>query len=398
MQPRIWNTTTPVLLKRRPVIGGEVAFILSCLAASTLVGAGAAVDSGHPLIKLRGIGVRPHLQYTGNYSEGVLVRPGQPASSYIESFAPGIRLDLGKKWTFDYTPTWTSFSNAEFKNSLDHAASLTGSKTLFGLGFSFSQGYSNSSSVRVETGKQTTVETLTTSIGTSYPIMPKLSFVTAVSQALNFVPAVGDTFSWTMSNSLEYQWTTRTVLSTGVSSTYSLLFSAPDMLSLSPYIGLTWRSTEKLSTNLQLSIDERKTLESNSDWIETPTYSASVSYKIFEQTSVSVSANRTVAPSLYLKNQLLVSTGWSLGLSQRLLGHLNLNVGVSGQDSGYPSARSDLPDTRDDNSLTYTASLGMSFLRRGSVSINYQQSENTSNQTGFNYNSHTIGAAVGYRY
>src|SRR5208282_169494 len=53
---------------------------------------------------------RPHPFYRFLYGTGILSSTNQAANTVINQFSPGFLLDIGRHWTLDYTPTWTSYS------------------------------------------------------------------------------------------------------------------------------------------------------------------------------------------------------------------------------------------------------------------------------------------------
>jgi hypothetical protein len=118
---------------------------------------------------------------------------------------------------------------------------------------------------------------------------------------------------------------------------------------------------------------------------------------MLETTSFSLSASRAVAAS-YFANEVTVSTGWNAAVQQRLLGKLQLSVGVGQQKVSYVSVTNSVSADRSDRYDTFNVSLGTSFLSRGRISTFYNISRNSSNAAGYGFSSHQIGLELSYRF
>src|SRR5687768_17736149 len=57
------------------------------------------------------ISARPHVFYRLTDSDGILRVPGQPTTTTINTLSPGLLVEIGRRWTADYTPTWTTYTH-----------------------------------------------------------------------------------------------------------------------------------------------------------------------------------------------------------------------------------------------------------------------------------------------
>ena len=128
-----------------------------------------------------------------------------------------------------------------------------------------------------------------------------------------------------------------------------------------------------------------------------PIYGASIRYHVFEFTTLSLSADRTVSSALQ-QNQINESTAVSLAVSQRLLGVLKLTVSGGFSSNDYIGADSALDVHRQDDTIHFAATLGYQFTQRGNASIFFNYSDNSSSSGGFSYASSQIGLQVGYHF
>jgi Putative beta-barrel porin 2 len=341
--------------------------------------------------------LRPHPYYQALYGDGILVAPGQPVRTVIQQVAPGFLLDIGDHWNLDYTPTWTFYSSDRLKNTLDHAVKLTGGTAYGDWIFRLSQSYTDSTSPQVETATQTSTKTYSTAIDASYTINSKMSLDLDVSQ--NFISA--DQFQsyreWSTLDWLNYQFWTRLNVAVGAGLGYDEEDASPDML-FEQYQGrINWRATDKISFQFHGGVEDRQILASGTGDIISPVFGGGIQYQPFENTKLSLNAERAVAQS-YFQNEVTESTTVSGGLNQRLLKKLYLDLQGGYQNTKYIDSTSGDSANRTDNYYFLNTRLNCSFLKRGFMAVFFQISDNASSQSGFGFSSHQYGFEIGYRY
>jgi len=133
--------------------------------------------------------LKPHLLYRLLYGNGIQATPGHQSSTAINSFAPGFLLDMGSQWSLDYTPTWDVYSNHTFHDTIGEAVNIAGVVPFADSLLQVNQGYVYTSQPLVETGRQTSVENLTTALNLSHRFNREFYSETAVNQ--NLQDAVG---------------------------------------------------------------------------------------------------------------------------------------------------------------------------------------------------------------
>src|SRR5690606_29620480 len=120
----------------------------------------------------------------------------------------------------------------------------------------------------------------------------------------------------------------------------------------------------KISATVNGGVELRQFLgaEGASDRLN-PIMGASASYRPFDSTSFSLSANRSVNTSLFT-DQITENTSVSLSLSQRLLERLRLGLSARLSQVDYQASARFLEVDRSDTVATYSASLGTSFFKK----------------------------------
>jgi hypothetical protein len=99
-----------------------------------------------------------------------------------------------------------------------------------------------------------------------------------------------------------------------------------------------------------------------------------------------------------LQNQLTETVGFNGDLNQRLLGRLYLDLSGGYQNIKYVNSGNNAPSNRTDDYYFFNTRLSTSFLKRGTVAVFYQISDNSSSQPGFGFSSHQVGFEIGFAY
>jgi hypothetical protein len=356
---------------------------------------------------------RPHLLYRLLYGSGIQPSPSNHQDTAIHEISPGIVFDIGTHWALDYTPTLRYYSNNHFKDEFDNSVSLSGGAAYEDWRFGLSQSYASSSSPQAETGSQTDEENYSTALTASYAFNSKMSVDVSVNQNLDFVdnpltstnsaPNVQKTYTWSTTEWLNYEFWPRLNAGIGAGFGYVNVNIGPNQTFEQLQGRVNWRATDKISFSINAGFEDRQFLSSGSGNLLNPLFGASIQYQPFEQTQISLSASRVVsASSLFALASVTVTTGVNLDLNQRLFGKYYLDLGAGYSTVKYTDSISTGSSTfsgdRVDDDYTFNARLSRSFLKRGTVAVTYQYSDNSSTLPGFSYSSSQIGFEIGYSY
>src|SRR5208282_4554147 len=128
--------------------------------------------------------------------------------------------------------------------------------------------------------------------------------------------------------------------------------SSPDMTFQQFQGRVNWRATDKISFQLHGGVEVRQFLSGGASPLVNPVFDASIQYKPFEQTRISVTGERIVAAS-YLQDQVTETTGVRADLNQRLLGKLFLDLTGGYQLVKYVSSANTSSPNREDDLYTF---------------------------------------------
>jgi hypothetical protein len=363
----------------------------------------APVGEDQPLYTLGPLRFRPHLMYRLLYGDGVPARPGEDYETAINEIYPGILIGIGNHWNLDYTPTLRYYSSSRFRDTLNHTVTLAGGTVYQDWTLGFSQNYVSTSEPLIETGGQTDEESFATRLNATYQISTPLSLELGASQSFRYMgesettQELSDSKNWNTLDWLNYQFSPRIGAALGLGFAYDYIQVGSDMTSEQLQGRVTWRPGQKLFLTASAGLEYRQFLDSDESAALNPLFGLSALYQIFEPTSLSVGMNRTVSAS-YFGDQYTEVMAVSASLRQRLLNKLFLDLSGGFTRTAYNATTTSVAVNRDDNGTFFNARLSMEVLRRGTVAVFYQRTENNSNEEAFALSSAQVGVELGYRF
>ena len=394
--------------------------------ASTFALPGGSVENSAPL-HWGPIELKPHLFDRFIYSDGIQATPGRQTNTYINSLSVGFGAEIGRHWTMDYTPTWMIYTNKAFQNSVDHSLTVAAGYEIGDWLTQFDQSYSKTNAPQIETGRQTSQETSQTNLSVLHRFNAHLSLEVSGAQNLQFIDKSPDYYDWSTQEWLTYRFVSRLDLSVGYRLGFTDFDPGASMTYSQPQARIRWRIADKLTLSVQGGSETRKVNKHGFSRKTTPTYSATLAYQPFDQTLLTFTAQQSVSPS-YFTNSVTENKGWTADLQQRLFGRFTLSAGLSAQRSHYFGSHTEFVpsftytdvldddgnvigftttvnytpvtviDLRNDSTRSSHIRLSTPFLGRGTVTVLYDQTRNSSDIAGFTFNSHQVGVEVGYRY
>jgi hypothetical protein len=360
--------------------------------------------------------IRPQINYQFLYGNGVQSAPGQPQNTIVQQFSPGIILNLGTHWTLNYTPTFNFYSSTNFQNTIDENVQLQWGTAYRDWFITASQSYAYSDAPQTETGSQSDQTTYATALDATYHFSDRLSTDLGANQNFNYygngnsqsstsqLLAFANSRTWSTMDWLNDQLWPRLTASIGLGLGYNQQQGSSDFVDEEYEARLNWRVTDKLSLQVSGGLEDQEYLSGGAGDLLTPVFAGTIQYQPFQQTRISVNASRTISPSAY-QDQQLESTTITGDFNQRLFGGLFLDLNGGYFLTSYSASATGLSTARNDNTYTFNARLSCPFPRRGTFSIFYQYSNNSSSQSGFavgssaySYSSSQIGFQIGYNY
>lgn len=359
-----------------------------------------------PLLQWGPVQFQPYVNYRFSYGDGLRARSGESSKSVIQQLSPGILLLLGDQWSLNYTPTFSFYSSSDFRDKVDHSVSLSGGTSYEDWTFRLSQSYARSSSPLVETEAQTDQESFSTSLGAGYSLNSKVSFDFGLSQNLRFTDGTADnqqltdSKDWGTMNWVNYHIAPPLSVGVGAGGGYVEVSTGSDMTYQQLQGRVSWVVVERLSLSANAGVDFRQFRDSDASSVANPIFGLSAQYQLFEPTSLFINAGHSVSASYY-SDQLTETTSVSVGVNQRLLGKLSLNVSGSYGTTTYSrtSSSATTGSVGDYDYTSFNVRLSTRFLKRATAGAFYQASyRNESGANSDDYTTTQVGFDLGYRF
>lgn len=326
--------------------------------------------------------------------------PSNSVNTVVQEISAGLAIDLGRHWTFDYTPTFRIYSNGAFQNSVDHSASLVGNTAYEDWLFGFAQTFSRSDETITETATQTRETTFVTSLTAKHELNDHFILDLGVNQNFDYVSGLEHARDWSTMDGLDYVFNKHLTVGILGGGGYTCLDSSPDQSYERLQGNINWRATEKISLSFNAGGEYRQFMSPNYQNELNPTFGAALQYAPFKHTEISLSASRTVNSSdYYIIAQSTETTTVGLSINQRLLKDYFITGGIGFNQTQYTTALASIAsDVRTDDTYSFNVRVGRTFLKRGNIALTYQYSDNHSSAAGYSYRSNQIGVEVGFAY
>ena len=348
--------------------------------------------------------LHPRIGYGLSYGTGLPSQRGQASDSAINTVSAGFGMNLGKHWDLGYSAGASFYSDPKFKNNVDHNVTLHGNTSYEDWKFNLSQSVAITSDPLVQTSQQTDQQSYSTSLAVGYQISGDLSAALTAGQQLSstssFTNAVGSTTDWSLSGSLNYQLAPSLSAGLGAGWGYSKVAIGPDNTYEDVSLNLSWAFARKLSLSVNGGAQIRQFIGSGQSSLISPTFGVTLNYHPFRFTTIYLSASRSIGASFF-QSQVNINTAVNVGLSQRLFKKYSISLNGSYGLTDYQNSSTDTPPQitgRSDTQTSFSVSVNRSFLKRGTASVFYSKSQNSSNSQGYHLNSNQAGLSLGYSY
>ena len=378
--------------------------------------AGEAAGNSLPEIFRYGpLQLRPHASYTFMYGNGIQNTPGSQEEMIIQQLSPGILMDLGPHWALDYTPTFQFYSSDKFKDDMNQSVNLTGGVDYEAWRFGLSHSTQITSQPMVETAAQTDTDTHTTTLSASRALSSQVSADFALNQTILLVSGFNDSYDWNTLDWINYEFWPRLNAGLGLGGGYVLVQSdgngqaaaSGQSGNLDQYYEqvqarVNWRTTDKISIQVSGGLEDRQFMTAGTGDSLDPIFSLAIQYQPFKDTQISLTGSRTVASSdFYLAAQQTETTLVGVNLDQQLWRKFHLGLGfvytlTDYSTAGFAGAGNAV--NRSDDVVSFNLRLSHPFYKRGTWSLFYQYSDDTSSQAGFSFQSSQVGCSVSYSF
>jgi len=359
-----------------------------------------------PVLQLGPVKFYPHFLYRFLYGDGIPATANEKLRTAINEVYPGLLFQVGSHWQLDYTPSLHYYSNSHFRDTTDQSVVLTGGTAYGNWTLGLSQAYATTSQPLIETRAQTEFETYGTGINAAYQFNAEASLSLGINQQFLFEgqnsasEQLVDMKTWSTMDWFDYRFWPKFSAGLGVGGGYTELSPGSPMSNEQLQGRISWQVRDKLSLTASVGVEDMQILEGKVPDLINPIFGASIVYRPFENTSLSLNAGRLVMPSFFL-NQVIENTYVSLTFHQRLLKKLDFDLTGSYRNSSYLDTGPALASGRQDDYTSVTARLSVPFLKRGAVGVFYQALQDISKVptvAQYQLSSTQVGFDLGYHF
>jgi Putative beta-barrel porin 2 len=398
-----------------PTTPGSVQFGAPYMGTSALPGSGTAgslyTPTGPPLTSWGPLAVYPHLLYMLTYGNGIEAQPGVNSTTFINTVAPGVFFKIGSHWDLDYTPTLAFYSNPIFRDTTGQRVVLVGGTIYGAWSLNLLQSYVNTADPLVETGTQIQQEAYATALNAVWQMGEKTSLQLGLNQNFRSAQSLNNLHEWSSSDWLNYQFQPQLLAGIGVTGGYDEVSLGSDMPFEQVQGKVIFQPGTKLSLLVVGGAEDREFVHPSAPAVVTPIFNASLMYRVFDRTTVTLGAARTVTPSFY-GNEYNVITRVSGNIHHDFTEKLYLEV-IGGYTSepftsiepgplppyffGKPPV-SNLAVTRSDTRAYGQIRLSTVIRTRLTASVFGTYSQNDSSQANFKYSGQQVGLELNFKY
>ena len=363
--------------------------------------------------------IHPRISYQFLHGTGLarFQKAGESGATELHTFSPGVAIELGDHWNIDYEAGLHEYVDPTLRDNVSHTLALTGRFTLQDWVFSFRQGYSQNAEILVDTAAQTTQQIHTTALSTHYSHSETLSYDFGVNQMIRLSPTYSDYSNWSTMEWINYALAPKVSTGLGFGIGYSSIGQSqfrpgvPSTSFVSEQVQgrVVVTPSDKVSLSASGGLEFQQTLRKYGENLVNPVFSLTASYQPLEQTVFSISGSRALSGG-YFAGESSQVTAINLGVRQRLLGKLHLDLAGGYQQTEYQSLflfpidqqLFQFQNQGRNRGLSFQSRLSATLFQSFAVGVFYRYSENESNSNlfgrQFSYNSSQVGVDVGIRF
>jgi hypothetical protein len=346
------------------------------------------------------VDIRPALTYQTLYGAGVQSAPGVESPTWQHSIRPSVTLYAGDQWHLSYAPRIRLYSSDDYRDTFDHAVTLSGTATYASWRFTFGHATASTSEPLIETGRQTDQTTHVTAFGARWNRGQRGTLTLGFAQSVRLPTSdvdqsLSDSISWASENWYDYPVRPRVRIGLGLTIGYDWVFDGTDMFYERIGLRVFGPIGSKLRYNLNAGGQFRQVLESGTSVAITPSVSASLNYDLLEKTSISLGFNHDMRNSYFI-NQFTETTSFQGRIVQALSPRWSASVTGGYRLSSYQSIQAGFAEQRRDTSPFADVAVGGYVLPRVRLSLIYSFRSNDSSRDTLSFDSHQVGMSVGW--
>jgi hypothetical protein len=357
--------------------------------------------------------VTPYLEYDGLYRSNIYLSPN-PKSDWVNTAIPGLQVELPiaglHRLSMGYLGQYWMFSEHTGESHYDHNANVDAELNFRG-----------GLSLRGGDGFRAATEERTTETGRRRPYICDTPYLLAaynISEKTK-IQATYQYTLWQYSRSIDkidnyrnnmagvflfYKFLPRTSALAGYSfSSYAYpSYTQDNNYQHSPFIGLTWDPTTKLTGNIKFGYTFQNYTNHLPGRTNSPNswaFSLGTIYRYSRYTTLNLSAQRSIQQDIDFANLSYMSTALWVSLSHdwtalRMASYVSFAYANSSYVNSGINPSTGLPSPREDNTISIGAGVSRPFASWLRLRLDYNYSNKTSDYFLYSYHEHRVLVGV----
>jgi hypothetical protein len=350
----------------------------------------------------------PYLEYGGLYRSNIFSSPTNKQSDYVNVLSPGLYAELPiagqHRVSVGYLGNYWIYSTHGEQDHFDNYANVDAQ-------LNFTSGLS----VRFGNAFTTATEEADTQLGRNRPYLRNTPYVLAAYNMADKwkIQAIYTYDLWQYDKSIDkfndyreqalgaylyYKFLPKTsaFVGYGFSSRVYPSFQADNNIKQTPFVGLTWDPTSKLTGQIKFGYTFQNYVNDVTGRNDSPnSWAASIGtiYRFSRYTNLNVSLQRSIQENLSFNNQPYKNTGVWVSLNHdwarfQTASYLSFSYANASYINNFPDPGTGELKTRNDNTITLGAGVSRPITRWARVRLDYSYINNASNFFIYEYNEH----------
>jgi hypothetical protein len=359
------------------------------------------------LIGDRPFPVRFELFVSETYDDNIYISP-QKSSDFITQVALNSTYQIGDKTAIDgnffsiaFKPTAYIYADHSQQDAEDYFADLTYQHRWTKLTLGLEQRFEKLTNTTIDVGNFVNREVYTTVLNADYDYSDRVSLMGTLTQRITDFDnhAYANTDEWIADGYALYQIAPKLGLGFGPRFGYVSISHAPGQTYEDALLHAQYNVTQKITANLAAGAEFRQYDTSSVGDEVLPIFEASLSYKPFDGTVVTLSSYRHSLTSYNQVGQNYVDTQVQANLKQRFLRKFYYLLSAGYDNSEYKATSSNTANShRKDDYFFVNTGVEWDPNDWLTVSTRYQYSEDNSNISQYSFNDNQVNVQVGVQF
>jgi hypothetical protein len=273
--------------------------------------------------------VHPHFYYQLMHSSRLATLGTPGTETTLNSFSPGFGVQIGQRWSVDYTPTLRFYEQGPYQDGVNHMASIRGLMSYEDWGFKIAHIYHHLEDSILDTLEQTIQDVNSTALSADRALSTRLGLEVVLNRDSRDAEQFTDTTSWQGTVWLGYQLFPQLNLAFGAAAghvdIHDDLVGDVEMVFEQVNARISYLPAEKIQMSGYVGMDFRQVISEGGRDQANPIFSGSITYQPVEPTLITLYGSHLIGAGYY-GGQTVTTTRLTAQWRQRFFERFYLDV------------------------------------------------------------------------